>query len=575
MPQKFDIKVEIVLDDKDKKYFPGDSIQGSILLTPNQSHTLQKLWLAWTGRIQVQPKANEKATHKLFDECWKLCSPIFKSSAKSTKNTPLYHTAFVPFSENTDERLADLPVLLELSKNKTVGFAFEVKVPEMALPSSTGKGFAAHRIVYFLEAFTGTIDVFYRQKVVPVYEVIDVYQPELMMPQKIERIYSVLTDDGNQQCTSSMQVIVPCQGQLAGTTMPISMTIQSDLEITRKQGISVSLLRTHEVIVNGRTFSSFVEPISRTVKDLQLITNNGNIAQTIEIMLQIPQDTVPTISIESSKIMSVSYYIRVLVYAHSGIYVSQDYQESQFLSAELPFIIGTFKPDTKSPTITTTHANTLPPLSPILSAFHLSKGISGKPNDVPPGSPSLKLSLSSKTNGNSSGSNVSTEDTTTIQSHESVTEDQNGNSKKERLSVGKMFKRSSSGRSSGEDKSNKRGVFSNLWSYRRKPKAGQEPTEDVNNNDNNHSSDHEHRLVDVADQAEQTEEIPHDISETAKHSEIQTERVIHHRPFLDSDSEEESDDKQVEIGLQAIKLNKPDEINEDQQIIKVEKPHTK
>ncbi|EIE85476.1 hypothetical protein RO3G_10186 [Rhizopus delemar RA 99-880] len=552
MPQKFDIKVEIVLDDKDKKYFPGDSIQGSILLTPNQSHTLQKLWLAWTGRIQVQPKANEKATHKLFDECWKLCSPIFKSSAKSTKNTPLYHTAFVPFSENTDERLADLPVLLELSKNKTVGFAFEVKVPEMALPSSTGKGFAAHRIVYFLEAFTGTIDVFYRQKVVPVYEVIDVYQPELMMPQKIERIYSVLTDDGNQQCTSSMQVIVPCQGQLAGTTMPISMTIQSDLEITRKQ-----------------------EPISRTVKDLQLITNNGNIAQTIEIMLQIPQDTVPTISIESSKIMSVSYYIRVLVYAHSGIYVSQDYQESQFLSAELPFIIGTFKPDTKSPTITTTHANTLPPLSPILSAFHLSKGISGKPNDVPPGSPSLKLSLSSKTNGNSSGSNVSTEDTTTIQSHESVTEDQNGNSKKERLSVGKMFKRSSSGRSSGEDKSNKRGVFSNLWSYRRKPKAGQEPTEDVNNNDNNHSSDHEHRLVDVADQAEQTEEIPHDISETAKHSEIQTERVIHHRPFLDSDSEEESDDKQVEIGLQAIKLNKPDEINEDQQIIKVEKPHTK
>lgn len=191
------------------------------------------------------------------------------------------------------------------------------------------------------------------------------------------------------------------------------------------------------------------------------------------------------------------------------------------------------------------------------------------------GSPSLKLSLSSKTNGNSSGSNVSTEDTTTIQSHESVTEDQNGNSKKERLSVGKMFKRSSSGRSSGEDKSNKRGVFSSLWSYRRKPKAGQEPTEDVNNNDNNHSSDHEHRLVDVADQAEQTEEIPHDISETAKHSEIQTERVIHHRPFLDSDSEEESDDKQVEIGLQAIKLNKPDEINEDQQIIKVEKPHTK
>lgn len=199
----------------------------------------------------MQPKANEKATHKLFDECWKLCSPIFKSSAKSTKNTPLYHTAFVPFSENTDERLADLPVLLELSKNKTVGFAFEVKVPEMILPSSTGKGFAAHRIVYFLEAFTGTIDVFYRQKVVPVYEVIDVYQPEMMIPQKIERIYSVLTAE-NQQCTSSMQVIVPCQGQLAGTTMPISMTIQSDLEITRKQGISVSLLRTHEVIVNGR-----------------------------------------------------------------------------------------------------------------------------------------------------------------------------------------------------------------------------------------------------------------------------------------------------------------------------------
>lgn len=125
-----------------------------------------------------------------------------------------------------------------------------------------------------------------------------------------------------------------------------------------------------------------------------MITNNGNIAQTIEIMLQIPQDTVPTISIESSKIMSVSYYIRVLVYAHSGIYISQDYQESQFLSAELPFTIGTFKADPKSPTITTTHFNSLPPLSPILSAFHLSKGISGKPNDVPPGK--LKKNINTK-----------------------------------------------------------------------------------------------------------------------------------------------------------------------------------
>lgn len=66
--------------------------------------------------------------------------------------------------------------------------------------------------------------------------------------------------------------------------------------------------------------------------------------------------------------MAVNYYIRALVYAHEGTYISQDLQESQFMSAELPFIIGTLK----EPPAALSSPPISPQTSPALSAKSLS-----------------------------------------------------------------------------------------------------------------------------------------------------------------------------------------------------------
>ncbi|KAI9262702.1 hypothetical protein BY458DRAFT_515155 [Sporodiniella umbellata] len=500
MSRRFEVKVEIVLDDE-KKYFPGDRVTGKILLTSNRAHTLQKLWIAWTGRIHVQPKENEKADETYFSECWKLSPPVFKSSERLPKGGSLYHTALEPFTQQ-EEVYEEHPVLLELAKNKTVGFEFKLKVPAMPLPSSIGTGFPAHRISYVLEAFTGTVDVFYRQKLVPVYERIPVDQPEMVLPQRIERSYSVLTSQ-NVNCNASMQVIVPCQGHVPGTTIPIALTIHSNVAISRKQGISVSLLRTHQVIVDDRTFSSFAESISRSVEDLVLAEAMGT-TQTAQVMLHIPKETVPTISIEQSRLMSVTYFIRILVYAHEGVYVSLDYQESQYLSAEIPFTIGTIK-EPGLPTSPTHTDRTL-------------EGIKNHPSIETVRAPSPSQSTSTRTSPSG---------------------------EENKKSVSHLF-RKSSGKNAVEGK--KKNMFSHLWPGRRTRQK-----EELERNDAS-SSETQEKII------PQTPAKP--------------EGIIRYRPFMDSDSEDESSAVlAMTTPLEDLRLNKPDEIIDPPS--QLQKPHMK
>ncbi|CEG72106.1 hypothetical protein RMATCC62417_07719 [Rhizopus microsporus] len=554
---KLDIKVDIKLDE-DKKYFPGDTIVGKIILRANQNHTLRKLWLIWTGRIQVQPRENEKESHDYFVDCWKLCSPIFKSPVRIDKNIPIYHTAFVNYSpnENTNDDESE-PMLLELAKNKPVAFAFEAKVPDdIPLPSSTKNEFAAHKIVYYLEAFTGTSHVFSKSRAIQVYEPIYVMTPLMMTPQRAERVFSVVANS-KHFCTSSMQLIVPCQGHIQGTIVPISITVQSEYELTRKQGISVSLLRTHEVMVNGRKFSSFVEPVSRSVGDLHLTSQNGNPSQTVEIKLQIPKDAVPTIAMEQSKIMAVNYYIRALVYAHEGTYISQDLQESQFMSAELPFIIGTLK---EPPA-----ALSSPPISPQTSPALSAKSLSSRnaKNDPISSLSTVSVTNNTTTTGSESIHNhVPSTSTSTVVSNEGGMDD-----KKEKLStVGSLFKRSSSGKISGDKNknktTNKRSLFSSFFSKHAKKPIEQDDRMTESNIEYTDEAEKQGERVEFDDEAEKEDMMEKvDVKEEGGYS-----NVIHYRPFADSDSED--DDNAAELTI----LNKPDEIHVSEA---KEKPHLK
>lgn len=249
-PTPLDIKVEVLLDNTNQKYYPGDAVEGKIFITSNQSFSLTRLRLAWTGRISVQPIQTNKESRTYFDECWKLGN-ITKSPTKTAKGSsqvPYYTTHLVSVLDSVQEPKVDL------QKNKTLGFAFKVYVPnDRPLPSST-EGTFLNKIIYLLEAFIDqeSKPVFFAQRVVPVYEPIYTRTPDMIKPQRAEQVFVVSLSNLQREFTSAIRVTLPCRGCQAGIAIPVSITIWNNMEFSRKQGISISLFRVNHIIANGR-----------------------------------------------------------------------------------------------------------------------------------------------------------------------------------------------------------------------------------------------------------------------------------------------------------------------------------
>ena len=251
-----DVKIEIRLDDEEKTYYPGDAVEGKIFITSNQSYTVSDLRLAWTGRIQVQPVQTNADNRIYFDERWKL-SEIAKAPRKTTfgkSNVTYYNTNLVLTSEGRS-----VEPKVELSKNKPVGFAFKVYVPnDRPLPSSTGNESPFYKIMYLLEAFLDTVatssvkPVFFSQRSVPVLEAIYTRSEELTKPQRVEQVFTLSPSNQNNDYMTAVQVTLPCRGCQPGIVVPVSISIWNDVEFSRKQGISISLFRVNQINANGR-----------------------------------------------------------------------------------------------------------------------------------------------------------------------------------------------------------------------------------------------------------------------------------------------------------------------------------
>ncbi|KAI8990815.1 hypothetical protein BDF20DRAFT_908661 [Mycotypha africana] len=408
MSPALDIKLKITFDNSNNdsrhiRYFPGDTVEGKILLTANQAFTLRNFRLAWTGRIQVQPIPSNKESRIYFDECWKLSPHLIKSRRKATiskaKKTsgwmssshkeprrhhiPYYYTQLIPLSEVTVPEPK-----IELQKNKTLGLTFKVRVPnDRPLPSSTQTTYLPNRILYLLEAFIDSSysnneegvaaglteasedeetemnrteatflkkanskkkkkgPVFFTQQVVPVFEPIYTHTAEMTVPLRAEQTYVVsLMADLRKDFTAALRVTVPCRGSEPGLSIPVSITLWNTMEVCRRQGISIALCRVHMALANGRAYASESETIQRVVTDLNMTaseTHTKEFAQTVHAYLPIPKGTTPTITFEKSQLMSVSYFIRIQVFAQEGTYTTPNGKKSQFMSIDLPFIIGT------------------------------------------------------------------------------------------------------------------------------------------------------------------------------------------------------------------------------------------
>lgn len=94
---------------------------------------------------------------------------------------------------------------------------------------------------------------------------------------------------------------------------------------------------------------------------------NNQHVQTVRVGLPIPKGTMPTISLDQSELLSVSYFIRVQIFAQEGIYTTAQGTRSQFMMVDIPFIIGTLATST-SPTTTAVSSPRTSVTSPMITS---------------------------------------------------------------------------------------------------------------------------------------------------------------------------------------------------------------
>ncbi|KAI8983498.1 hypothetical protein BDB01DRAFT_850636 [Pilobolus umbonatus] len=334
------VKLEIRLDNSSPKYHPGDIIQGNIFVTPSMKYELNKLGLAWTGRIQVKASETNIETRYYFRNTYKLrlLSNKSQKAVVDHTNVLVYTSDFV----NTTNAVADYH--LTLSKNKTSSFAFQVAVPnDPPLPSST-EGKTDNNILYVLEAYIKEEkDHFINRKTVPIYEVIESRTPFMGKPQRIDKSFTTQLVNPSRLAKSRLIVTLPCHGCPPGTNLPISIVIRNDFPFRKRDGISVALIRIDEIVANGIRYKSLPEPIVRKVEDLDILFDKEKFLclQTLNLKLLIPKLITPTITFEKSRLLSVSYLIRVQALAQPGVYRSSEGEENQFMRVDFPFNITT------------------------------------------------------------------------------------------------------------------------------------------------------------------------------------------------------------------------------------------
>lgn len=213
--------------------------------------------------------------------------------------------------------------------------------------------------------------------------------------------------------------------------------------------------------------------------------NNSQKVQTIRVGLPIPRGTMPTISLEQSQLLAISYFIRVQVFAQEGVYTTSDGKRSQFMMVDLPFIVGTLS--------TPSNSSNSPATTPMSSPKSTSSNAilySNTPTSPPPtlyqhpartspriSSPpisSLPISSPPISSTPISSPPISSPPLVSTSSPQSTLSSNTGNERKSL--IGGMFRKSSTGSQTSDKKRSgkKKSVFSSLRLYKSRKKNDQQ-----------------------------------------------------------------------------------------------------
>lgn len=257
--------------------------------------------------------------------------------------------------------------------------------------------------------------------------------------------------------------------------------------------------------MHNRAYTSQGEKVHRVVTDLNITSDNnsGNNqkVQTVRVGLPIPRGTMPTILLEQSQLLSVSYFIRVQVFAQEGVYTTSEGTKSQFMTVDLPFVVGTLAStdsNAASPTLTNNNASSptltnrsvSPSTSPMSSPRSTYTSLSSiftpqqqqqqqqrqQQNVSPQLQPQPLQQQQSFDTGSTNEKTTEGSDTASISTSSNQLETSNSINRKSKI-MGNIFRKSSTGSSvstgSNEEKKKKKGVFSTLRLYSSKKNSDQ------------------------------------------------------------------------------------------------------
>ncbi|KAI9301612.1 hypothetical protein BJ944DRAFT_1600 [Cunninghamella echinulata] len=178
---------------------------------------------------------------------------------------------------------------------------------------------------------------------VTVLEIIDVNDPKVAKP-KSEECVCALWLNGTPRTNPpdykiAMRAQLLRQACTRGGEFTIVIHVWHSVEFHRPKGVTVSLIRVHQLNYHGSAYAFNDDVISTMCADVD-IKQEKKFVQDLSCNFKIPLDITPSIS-DSAKLLEVSYKVLIKARLQDGTYQTPTGDVSHFMYAEIPLLIGT------------------------------------------------------------------------------------------------------------------------------------------------------------------------------------------------------------------------------------------
>ncbi|RCH79867.1 hypothetical protein CU097_001853, partial [Rhizopus azygosporus] len=287
--------IDIVLKEE-KFYFPGETIQGTVIVQPKSSIRVNPIILKFTGVISI----SDKESIPLFQSCKTI--PVNEGKGKLEQK---------PYQYSFDFLVPDnLPSVMDFGKKKLARIEYKLiaildrpMLPEGLCP----------RIEYPIN----------------ILEYVDVTKDNFNRP--IEKQKEVTTANYGK---CQVRLSVPRSGYTRGETVPVSIIVGTGSSYVRKDGLIVELIR--KVKIQTSKYRIDEEHVLKSNKfDINII-GPYNFSQSIASQIVI-RNTPPTIRYKE-KMVRIHYKIR------AQLILDDKKTPSSSFFIEIPISVGTWPP---------------------------------------------------------------------------------------------------------------------------------------------------------------------------------------------------------------------------------------